>query len=368
MLASGKIELAKQLEREYEFAGKASCATDGLCALDCPVAINTGDLIKQLRRESTTLTQQTMANKLAKNFGLAETAVDLSIGAGAVAGSVIGNSAMKAITQGLSKIMPGFPQWQEHLVEDWDSIDKQLIASLEDAVYVYWPTCMSRMMGGTTQDLLTVCDRAETPVHIPKGAEGKCCGQAFASKGFLEAAVAKQAELVDELWEWSQQGAKPVVLDLGSCTAFLKNGLHDLDQVRKDRIRKMQILDSVELAVALLPKLTIDRTEEPIAIHSVCSNHKSGIDAPMQVLANACSSNVVQPLEGKCCGMGGDRGFELPGLIKAAGAAVGPNMEVGGCGEGFTNARSCAISLTTSSGKPWHSVFRLLEERTRPNS
>jgi NAD-dependent dihydropyrimidine dehydrogenase PreA subunit len=52
LIAQGRTELAKQLDRDYEFAGKQSCATDGLCALDCPVAINTGDLIKQLRRES----------------------------------------------------------------------------------------------------------------------------------------------------------------------------------------------------------------------------------------------------------------------------------------------------------------------------
>lgn len=365
MLADGKVELAKQLEREYEFAGKASCATDGLCALDCPVAINTGDLIKQLRRESVTDAQETMANRIANNFGLAEKAVDFSIGAGAVAGSIFGNAAMKSLTQTISKMLPGFPQWQPHLVEDWDKIDKSLIADWEDALFVYWPTCMSRMMGGTTQDLLTVCDRSETPVHIPKDSEGKCCGQAFASKGFLQAAVAKQAELVDALWKWSGGGEKTIVLDLGSCTAFLKQGLQDLDPVRKDRIRKMKILDSVELAVALLPKLHVQQTSEPIAIHSVCSNHKSGMDASMQLLAQACSTNVIQPLEGKCCGMGGDRGFELPGLIQAAGAAVGPNMEQAGCTEGFTNARSCAISLTSSSGKPWHSVFRLLEERTR---
>ncbi len=366
MLAAGKVELAKQLDREYEFAGKASCATDGLCALDCPVAINTGDMIKQLRRESTGPLDRGLAKTIARNFGVAETAVDVAIGTGGGAKSLVGNRSMRSITQLLGAIFPGFPQWHDHLVEDWDTIDRSLIADYEEAVWIYWPTCMSRMMGGTIEDLLTVCNRAGAAVHIPKNASGKCCGQAFASKGYLESAIEKQAELVDALWEWSKQGTRPIVLDLGSCTTFLRNGLPDLDPVRRERLGRMQILDSVELAATLLPRLNISKTEEPIAIHSVCSNHKGGLDAPMQEIAHACSHHVVQPHEGKCCGMGGDRGFELPGLVLSAGATVGPNMEEGGCEEGYTNARSCAISLTTSSGKPWHSIFRLLEEQTRP--
>jgi D-lactate dehydrogenase len=82
-------------------------------------------------------------------------------------------------------------------------------------------------------------------------------------------------------------------------------------------------------------------------------------------VAMACSDHVIQPHEGKCCGMGGDRGFELPGLVMSAGKEIGPAMEQTGCSEGYTNARSCAISLATSSGRQWKSLFHLLEECTR---
>jgi L-lactate utilization protein LutB len=38
-------------EKSFEYDGKATCAADGMCQEKCPVKINTGDLIKQLRSQ-----------------------------------------------------------------------------------------------------------------------------------------------------------------------------------------------------------------------------------------------------------------------------------------------------------------------------
>ena len=224
--------------------------------------------------------------------------------------------------------------------------------------------CMSRMMHGTAAALVAVSARAGVKLHVPKQSIGLCCGQAFSSKGFLDTAVAKQAELIDALWIWSDRGTRPVVLDLGSCTAFLKQGLADLDPVRREQSQRIQILDSSVYAESLLAKLQIRRRKPVVAIHSVCSNQKFGWGDAMIKVAEACADRVVQPHEGKCCGMGGDRGFELPGLVESATKEVGPAMEQAGCSEGYTNARSCAISLSTGSGQKWQSLFHLLKECT----
>ena len=173
MIASGKVELAKQLDRDYEFAGKASCATDGLCALDCPVAINTGDLIKQLRGSSTGRVDTAVASMLGKHFGVAEQAVHLSLLAGRVTSGVIGDSALRSITGVLAKVFSGFPQWHAGLSSDHAAIDRSLICDFEVAEFIYWPTCMSRMMGGTADALLRVCAKAGVAVHIPRNADRK---------------------------------------------------------------------------------------------------------------------------------------------------------------------------------------------------
>lgn len=362
LIAQGRTELAKQLDRDYELAGKASCATDGLCALDCPVAINTGELIKQLRRESVTETEKSMAAMLARTFGIAERGVTTSLTVGRVASAIVGDSVMRGMTRGLSVVFPGFPQWHAALERDREDIDRSLLSELEECDYVYWPACMSRMMHGTAAALVEVSARAGVAVHIPGNSIGLCCGQAFSSKGFIASAVAKQSELIDAMWRWSDRGRRPIVTDLGSCTAFLRQGLSDLDPVRRDQLSRIRLLDSASYAEILLPDLKISKRKRSIAIHSVCSNQKFGWGDAMLKVAGACADEVVQPHEGKCCGMGGDRGFELPELVKSATATVAENMNAVSCEEGYTNARSCAISLSTGSGKPWRSLMHLLRD------
>jgi D-lactate dehydrogenase len=364
MLAAGKFELAKQLDREYEFAGKESCATDGLCALDCPVAINTGELIKQLRRSSVGNVDSAIASMLGNHFGLAERAVKLSLLAGRGAHSILGGKNMRRITKAGSVLFHGFPQWHDGLSEDHGKVDVSLLNDDENAEVIYWPTCMSRMMGGTADVLVRVAAKASMPVHIPKDAIGKCCGQAFSSKGYIKVAIQKQSELLDAIWEWSRHGERPVVMDLGSCTSFLKAGLPYLDAVRKERLARSVILDSVEFAAQLLPSLSITDKQTSVAVHSVCSNHKYGWETPLLKVASACAEKVYAPHEGKCCGMGGDRGFEIPELALSATRDVGENMAKSDCETGYTNARSCAISLSSSSKKPWRSIFHLLDRCT----
>ena len=38
-------------EKSYDYDGDATCAADGMCQVKCPVKINTGELIKQLRSD-----------------------------------------------------------------------------------------------------------------------------------------------------------------------------------------------------------------------------------------------------------------------------------------------------------------------------
>lgn len=362
---AGQHDFVRQLDREYQFAGLDTCATDGLCAVDCPVAINTGELVKSLREIKRTPFQVKLAGQFARRFGWAEGLVKSAMLVGRATNAVVGPEVLSSVTRVAGKVFPGFPQWHRALGECVESIDRLAIADFDSAEWIYWPSCMSRMLDGTAGALLQVCQRAGALVHIPSDATGKCCGQAFASKGFLQQALEKQSELLDAMWEWGKQGERPIVVDLGSCTSFLKGGFKFLDPVRKSRLERMQILDSVELAAMLLPKLRIQRKAEPIAIHSVCSNEKSGLTAPLLQVANACCAVVLQPLEGKCCGMGGDRGFMFPDLVKSAGSEVGITMESASCDTGYTNARSCAISLSTSSNKQWKSIFHLLEECTK---
>ena len=51
--------IAASLAGSFKYAGNDTCATDGLCATTCPVKIDTGKLIKNLRSQQTATSQRT---------------------------------------------------------------------------------------------------------------------------------------------------------------------------------------------------------------------------------------------------------------------------------------------------------------------
>jgi D-lactate dehydrogenase len=51
--AAGDEALARALEADHDYPVVQTCAVDGMCQTACPVAINTGALVKRLRREGT---------------------------------------------------------------------------------------------------------------------------------------------------------------------------------------------------------------------------------------------------------------------------------------------------------------------------
>ena len=55
--------------------------------------------------------------------------------------------------------------------------------------------------------------------------------------------------MVERLWEWSEEGALPVVIDAASCTqAIADPGEGVLSEENAERLAKLEILDSVAWA------------------------------------------------------------------------------------------------------------------------
>ena len=48
---SAQQQRLTDFEQSYDYDGDATCAADGMCQVKCPVKINTGELIKQLRSD-----------------------------------------------------------------------------------------------------------------------------------------------------------------------------------------------------------------------------------------------------------------------------------------------------------------------------
>ena len=69
---SGNKHDYKQLLDQFEYDVLDTCAVGGLCANACPVDINTGDLVKRLRKENHSPFQNSVALFIARHFSLTE--------------------------------------------------------------------------------------------------------------------------------------------------------------------------------------------------------------------------------------------------------------------------------------------------------
>jgi len=365
--ASGEQTQASELERIFEYQGIDTCAATGLCADRCPVGINTGDLVKQLRtakyQKFTPIAQWT-----ADHFATTTALTRASLKANQIAVKVIGEGTVSSITNGVRKLTSNkAPIWMRETPQsNSHKIDKALeLLVRSDKKVVYLPSCASRTMGqqnnahdqrSLTEVTLSLIKKAGFEVIIPDQLDEQCCGMPYDSKGMTEVASQKAQQLEAALWKSSYEGEYPVLMDTSPCA---KRSIESFT-------KPMEILEPTGfVAKYLMPHLSITTKQETVMLHVTCSSRRMGLESEMLSLAKACVSDVVLPEHISCCGWAGDKGFTTPELNEAA---VHPLKEQvpEGCQRGFSNSRTCEIGLSHHSGVPYQSILYLVDEVSSP--
>ena len=368
--AQGRDNDLKQLKSEYEFDGLDTCATDGLCAVECPVSINTGELVKRLRRENHSKTANKIANRLARNFGSVESQARGLLGFGAGVNHFAQTNWLTHLTELMHKGWNGMPVFQKYVASARFFKDN----NPPNPAIVYFPSCINRILEPYPRPakplpevILELSRRAGVEVLLPPGVQGNCCGQIFSSKGFNEAARIALAHTVHNLWIWTRKGRLPVVCDFSSCTyTFLKNG-YLLEGHALEQYTKIKFIDSVEyLAGWVTPKLKIRRSEEDVLLHPACSVIKLNLGPEMIAMAKACTDKVEVPPYLGCCGMAGDRGFLVPELPKSATQPEFSHLDKNRKIQGYCSSTTCEMNLTLNSGYPFDHIARLLLKHSAP--
>jgi D-lactate dehydrogenase len=359
-------ETYQQLLKEYQFDGLDTCAVDGLCALECPVDINTGDLVKRLRRENHSPNANAMALMVAKHFGTVETLVKTAVKTGRFANRLLGKQTMPNLTKGIRVLIPSFPLWSTEMTGPITSI----INEPKQASAVWFNSCISRMMGAdrdskeSTVDLaLRICKKAGLELLVPTDLNGTCCGQAFSSKGFQDAYQHTANQTIEKLWKWTKQGQIPVVMDTTSCTHSMQHSRPYLTADNQQKFDSIQIIDIVAfLADKVIPNLTISAPKKSIVFHPVCSTYKMNLVEKMRVIGNACALKADIPVSAGCCGMAGDRGFYYPGLTAAATRTEALEVNQQDYDGYYSTGKTCEMSLSASVAKDYRSILYLVDE------
>lgn len=359
-----------ELSGRYAYQGNATCATDGLCAIACPVGIDTGKLIKDLRRFQVAGWQDRAATLLADHFGLATAALRMLLTATHRLHGLLGSEGMQRVTD-WARTLSGnrAPQWNPWLPGAAEVVAPSGRDGGAPSKAVYFPSCLSRTLGAAghgpgqpsqNRKLDSLMRKAGVEPVYPENLSGLCCGMPFASKGFERQGARKQEELQRALSLASRDGLHPVLVDTSPCLFRLKeSALFAAD---------FPIYEPAEFILKVLrPGLAFRKSAGQVALHSPCSSRKMGLDGALRQLAELCAESVVVPDSVGCCGFAGDRGFSHPELTASA---LGPLKDSlpSSCSRGYSTSKTCEIGLSLHAGIPYQSIAYLVDECTEGRS
>lgn len=364
--------LLASLTGAFDYMAVETCAADGLCATACPVSIDTGQLTKRFRRASHSRRAQKIALSVARNFATVEPVMRVALRSGHMVQGLFGPKAMPFITR-VMKAFGASHQWSPEMPKAAKA--PLPVTSLEGAQAIYFPACISRMMGhlpGESEELslvealVKVSARAGVPVHIPLDVEGTCCGVPFSSKGFDLAHRYTVNHAIEKFWEWSQEGRLSIVMDTSPCTYGVVTSRAYLTPENQAKFDKLKIIDSTAFAYdVLLPKLQVTRKVGSVVLHPVCSLTKMNLLPKLEGVAQACADKVVVPRDAGCCGFAGDRGFTHAELTASATKHEAKEVKSQSFDGHYASSRTCEVGMTRSTGEIYRSFLYLLESATR---
>lgn len=361
---NGKNKEYSLLQSQYQYFGLDTCAVDGLCATDCPVDINTGELVKQLRKENHSSIANAIAVNIAKNFKTIFFLAHWGVKFGNMLNAILCKNFMLNTTKLLKKGFKFMPLWSNQIKANksvrYKSTENQNFAKS----IIYFPSCICRAMGegengkkSVTETFYSVAQKAGYNVIVPSQVNSLCCGQPFSSKGFSDAFQIANSRTLISLNELSKSQNLEIVCDLSSCSQTLINS------VKNSTFGHLIVKDVVDFIFEnALPNIEIKQKANQIVLHPVCSLQKMGNYDKFSKAAQKLAKEVTIPKHAGCCGMAGDRGFWFPELTQSATRSEAKEVITTEADGYYCSSKTCEMALTEATGKNYENLLYLVDE------
>ncbi len=364
--AQGDHELVRELERDYEYSGLDTCAADGMCQTACPVLIDTGSLVKRLRREGQGAIVNVGWDAAARGWGVGTRAASFALTAAKAAPTSVVAGATNIARRVLGN--DNVPQYARDL-PGGGRARKRLSGSIgrsgEEPAAVYMPACVNTMFGpagsgiGVSEAMPRLAERAGVQLVVPDGIDAVCCSTPWTSKGMTRGYATMADRVAAIARKASRGGTLTIVSDASSCSEgfikmFAATGV------------EVHVEDAVAFAHrVLLPRLSPVAVADRLILHPTCSSDQMGLNPALQALGDAVARETVVPDVWGCCGFAGDRGMLHPELTASATAAEAREVKkLDGDAHASCN-RTCELGMTRATGEQYRHVLELLEEATR---
>ncbi|BDO41018.1 FAD-binding and (Fe-S)-binding domain-containing protein [Cellulomonas sp. NTE-D12] len=362
---AGDTVTADRLKQDYTYPGVHTCAVDGMCGTACPVGINTGLLVKRLRREDVAAPVKAGWTAAAHGWEVtttvARTALTVVDAVPAPLAPVVTalNAAARTVL-GSDTV----PLWSPELPRGGAPRRRPAPTGAPDAVYL--PACVNVMFGpaegpGVQVAFEDLCAAAGLTLLVPSAIEQMCCGTPWSSKGITAGHDAMRDVVLPVIRQATDGGRLPVVCDASSCT----EGFRHL--VESDPTLDVQVLDVVELVadrvLPALPELGEYRRLDSLTLHPTCSSTQLGLNPDLVTVARAVADQVDVPLDWGCCAFAGDRGMLHPELTASATRREAAEVARLGAEAHASCNRTCELGMTRATGQTYRHVVELLADQ-----
>ncbi|ANY09972.1 oxidoreductase [Pseudonocardia sp. HH130630-07] len=357
---AGDTGLAERLTAEQDYESVQTCAVDGMCQTACPVLINTGDLVRTLRRADRSRADATAWTSAARHWSTATRGGSAALSALAKApgparsGVTAANRAARRVA-GSDRV----PLWSGELPGGGPRRQRPRPDAAPAAVYL--PACVNTLFGpagdgpGVQASVESLCAAAGITLLVPSGIDALCCGTPWSSKGVPGGYDAMRDRVVPAVLAATRDGELPVLSDASSCTEGFHTMLGE---------RGVRVVDAMRFVVdEVLPRLGEHPTVPSVSVHPTCSSARLQLDPALLALAAEVTGDggdVHVPDAWGCCAFAGDRGMLHPELTASATADEAAEVCERGSAAHVSCNRTCELGMTRATGEPYEHVLELL--------
>ena len=238
----------RAVARDMQYQSLKTCATDGLCALSCPVNINTGHFTKELRHTEHGPISEMVAGWTVRHFKFVQSAVRFFNTLLHFSAKYTGTMITSKVVRSLHRLTFGkIPLWDADMPR---TVSKYVMQELgQGKPYIYFTSCINRVFqpGDKNESLVDVMGQIAISMGIqlliPENIDHVCCGTPYSSKGYSAASKIMAKKTIATLYDSSKKGKIPIVVDTSPCTYQLKNLLPLLSDIDIELYQQLTFID-----------------------------------------------------------------------------------------------------------------------------
>jgi len=323
MMRLNNSSISKNQKNNYIFSTELTCAVDGMCETVCPVNIDTGEFVKDLRSQNNAKFGILIAAWISNNFRFTTKLIKFAVKILSLKTRLFGSKLMNNTSN-------WFNQISKHRIPVWNSKITGIRKLHDKTEYgigkslIYYPSCISRAIGADSKNqsiikvIGQIAELANVKLIIPDKIANTCCSTPFSSKGYHETGIDMYERTINLLFEASNEGKIPVVVDTSPCTYKFLHPTADISKEINAKLKMLKFVDIIPFLDSITKKNKHKPLDREIVLHPTCSTQKMEHTHIMESLAQRCAKVVTIPENSSCCGFAGDRGMIVPQLTKNA--------------------------------------------------